>query len=107
MKDEESLKGVGRLCHLADLVEGMLDLLLADGVVPSRVVVGRVLLAGQQVALVEQFVVGAVLDLVDDRGLQVDEEGPRRKVAGSGLQEEGLKGLIAVVNILNCKKYFR
>ena len=105
MKDEESLKGVGRLRHLADLVEGMLDLLLADGVVPSRVVVGRVLLAGQQVALVEQFVVGAVLDLVDDRGLQVDEEGPRRKVAGSGLQEEGLKGLIAVVNILNCRKY--
>ena len=107
MQDEEPLQCIGRLCHLADLVHGLLDLLLADGVVSSGVVVGRILLAGQQVALVEQSVVGAVLDLVDDRGLQVDEEGPRRKVAGSGLQEEGLKGLIAVVNILNCKKYFK
>ena len=101
MKDYEPLQGVCGLCHLADLLKRLLDLLLADSVVSSGIVVGCILFAGQQVALVEQFVVGPVLDLVNDGGLQVDEQGPGSEAAGSGLQEESLKGLIIVVHILN------
>ena len=50
--------------HFPDFVEHGVDDLLADGVVTARVVVGRVLLAADQLLGVEQLAVGASADLV-------------------------------------------
>ena len=47
------------VCQLADPVQHQVDDLLADGVVPTSVVVRRVLLAGHQLLRVEQLAVGA------------------------------------------------
>ena len=47
------------VCQLADPVQHQVDDLLADGVVPTSVVVRRVLLAGHQLLGVEQLAVGA------------------------------------------------
>ena len=61
---------------MPDPVRGVVDVVLADGVVAARVVVGRVLLAADHGGGVEQILIGARRDLVNDGGLQVDEDGP-------------------------------
>ena len=47
-----------------------------DGVMAPGVVVGCVLLSGDQLLRVEQLAVRALPDLVDDARLEVDEDGP-------------------------------
>jgi hypothetical protein len=59
----------------ADLVEDLVDQLLADRVVTTSVVVRGILLAGDHVLRVEQGAVGAGADLIDDVGLQVGVDG--------------------------------
>ena len=64
------------LGHVPDPVCDDVDVVLADGVVAARVVVGRVLLAADHGRGVEEVLVGTCRDLVDDGGLEVDEDGP-------------------------------
>ena len=59
MEDEETLETGARVDELPDPVENQVDDLLPDGVVASSVVVGGVLLAGDQLLGVEQLPVGA------------------------------------------------
>ena len=84
--------------HLADAVEDEVDDLLADGVVAAGVVVGGVLLAGDQLLRVVELAVGAGADLVDDGGLEVDEDAARHVLAGAGLGEEGVEGVVAAAD---------
>lgn len=57
---------------------------------PIRTVVGGVLLAADQQLGVEELAVGASSDLVDGRGVQVDEDGTRDVFAAASLGEESL-----------------
>ena len=50
--------------HLAEPVCRVLDEVLADGVVASRVVVGRILLSGNQLFRMKQLTIGAATYLV-------------------------------------------
>ena len=59
---------------------------LTDGVVATGVVVGGVLLAGDELLRVEQLAVGAGADLVDYRRLEVDVDGARNVLASAGLR---------------------
>ena len=61
---------------MPDPVGDLLDVVLADGVVAARVVVGRVLLPADHRRRVEQLAVRPRRDLVDHGGLQVHEDGP-------------------------------
>ena len=61
------------------------DDLLPDNVVAPGVVVGRVLLAGDQLLRVEELAVGPDPHLVDDGWLQVHEDGPGDVLPGAGL----------------------
>ena len=61
---------------MPDPVCDEVDVVLADGVVAARVVVGRVLLAADHGRGVEEVLVGAGRDLVNDGGLEVDEDSP-------------------------------
>ena len=81
-----------RTNNTANLVHAPVNLLLADGVVATGVVVGRILLAAEQVLGVEEFAVGARPELVDGRRVQVEEDGPRDVFAVARLGEEGLVG---------------
>ena len=69
-------------------------LLLADGVVTPGVVVGRIFFAGDQLRRVEQLLVRAGSNLVDDGRLEVDEDRSRDVLAGAGFREEGVEGVI-------------
>ena len=83
VEHQEPLQTGAVVGQLADAVQGQVHDLLADRVVPARKVVGRVLLAGDQLLGVEQLAVRAGADFVDDGGLQ-EWEGMGGGWCGSG-----------------------
>ena len=96
--DEEALETSAVVRELADAVEDQVHDLLADGVVTTGVVVGGVLLAGDELLRVVQLAVGASADLVDHGGLEVNVDGARHVLAGAGLREEGVEGVVATTD---------
>ena len=64
MEDEESLETSALIGQLPDSVKDDINNLLADGVVAAGVVVGSVLLAGDQLLRVEQLSVGSGTNLI-------------------------------------------
>jgi len=100
VEHQEALQARAVVGQLADAVQGEVDNLLADGVVATGEVVGGVLLAGDQLLGVEQLAVGAGADLVDDGRLQVQEDAAGHVLAGTGLREEGVEGIVAAADRL-------
>ena len=94
VEDEEALQARALVGQLADSVQDQVDDLLPDCVVSPRVVVRRVLLAGDQLLRVEQLSVGPGPHLVHDGGLQVHEDSAGHVLAGAGLGEEGVEGVV-------------
>jgi hypothetical protein len=64
VEDEEALETSAGISQKSDAVEDLVDVLFADGVVTSGVVVGSVLLPGDQLLGVEQLSVGSSTDLI-------------------------------------------
>lgn len=77
VEDEEALKTTAVVGDAANLVQDLIDQLLADRIVATGVVVGRILLASNHVLRVEKAAVGAGADLVDDVGLEIAVDGSR------------------------------
>ena len=99
VEDEEALEPRAVVGELADAVEGQVDDLLADGVVPAGEVVGGVLLAGDELLRVEELAVGARADLVDDGRLEVEEDAARDVLARARLGEEGVEGVVSRADV--------
>jgi len=66
-----------------------------DGVMTTSVVVGGVLLSGDQLVRMKELSVSAEPDFVDDRRFEVDENGTRDVLAGSRFREEGVERVVA------------
>ena len=81
VEDQEALETTAVVGDPADLVEDLVDQLLADRVVATGIVVGRILLAGDHVLGVEQAAIGASPDLVDDVGLEIAVDRARHVLA--------------------------
>ena len=95
MEEKESLESSTSVRQLPDTVKNEVDNLLSDGVVSSGVVVGGVLLSVDQLLRVVQLTVCSASGLVDDGGLQIDEDCSWDVLASASLREEGLEGVIA------------
>lgn len=76
VEDEETLETSAVVGDTADLVEDLVNHLLADGVVATGVVVRGILTTGDHVLGVEKAAVGTGADLVDDIGLEITVDGP-------------------------------
>lgn len=76
MENEETLKTTAVIGHAADLVEHLINKLLADSVVTAGIVVGGVLLSGNHVLGVEEATVGTSANLIDDVGLEIAVDCP-------------------------------
>merc|ERR1719350_1659795 len=100
MEDEESLEPSALVSQLPDPVQDQVHDLLADGVVTPGVVIGSILLTGEKLLRMEQLPVDTSPHLVNDGGLKVHEDRPGYVLAGAGLREEGVKGVIAPSNSL-------
>ena len=77
VENEETLETAAVVGNAADLVEDLVDKLLADRVVATSIVVGGILLAADHVLGVEETAVGAGADLVDDIRLEIGVDGAR------------------------------
>ena len=98
VEDEESLETSAVVGQLADSVEDEVDNLLSDGVVTTGVVVSGIFLSGNQLLGVEELTVGSGSDLIDDGGLQVDEDGTGNVLSGTSLREEGVERVVTTTD---------
>jgi hypothetical protein len=72
-------------------VDDIVNHFLANGVVTTGIVVGGILLTTDQQLGVEKVTVFTGSDLVDRRGVEIDEQRSRNMLAAAGLGEEGLE----------------
>jgi len=98
VEQQEALEPRALIGQLPDPVEHQVHYLLADGVVPSGVVIGRILLAGDELLRMEELAVSTCADFVHHGGFEVHEHGPGDMFAGSGLGEEGVERVIATAD---------
>ena len=96
--DKEALETSAVVSELADAIEDKVDDFLTDGVVATGEIVASVLLAGDQLLGMEQLAVGTGANLVDDCGLEIDEDGTGNVLAGTGLGEKGVEGIITATD---------
>lgn len=94
VENQEALETSAAISNLTDAVKDSVDQLLADSIVTTGVVVGGVLLAGDQLLRMEQLTVGAGTDLVNDGGFEIDHDGTGHVLAGASLGEKGVKAAI-------------
>ena len=98
VEDEETLETSALVSELSDSVEAEIDDLLTDGVVTTGEVVGGILLTRDELLRVEELSVGAGSDLIDDGGLEIEEDGARDVLASTSLGEEGVESIIATTD---------
>merc|ERR1711934_907645 len=87
VEDHEALKTGTLVGELTEAVECEVDDLLAHGVVATSVVVGCVLLAGDELLWVVELTVGSGADLINQGGLKIEVDGTWHVLAGASLGE--------------------
>jgi hypothetical protein len=78
--------------NAADPINNALYELLANSIMTSRIVVCGIFFPADQQLWVEELAIIASADLIDGRGVKVDEDGTWHVFAARGLSEEGLMG---------------
>jgi len=96
--DDESLETSAIVSQLTDAVEREIDDFLAHSVMAAGEIVGSIFLAGDQLLGVEELAVCASADLVNDGGLQIEEDGTRDVLSGTSFGEKGVEGIISAAN---------
>jgi len=94
VEHHEALETGALVRKLTEAVEREVDDLLTHGVVTTSVVVGCILLAGDQLLGVVELAVGAGADLIDHGGLQIEVDGTGDVLASASLGEEGVEGIV-------------
>jgi len=100
VEDEETLETSALIGELADSVEAEIDDLTSDGVMSTGEVVGGILLSGDELLGVEQLSVSSGTDLIDDSGLEIEEDSAGDVLAGTSLGEEGVEGIVTTTDSL-------
>ena len=98
VEDKESLETSALIGELSDSVEAEINNLLTDGVVTTGEVVGGVLLTRDELLGVEELSVGTGTDLIDDGGLEIEEDSAGDVLASTSLGEEGVESIIATTD---------
>jgi len=98
VEKHEALETSAVVSQLANAIEDQINNFLSDGVMSTGKIVGGVLLTGDQLLGMEQLTVGASTDLINDGGLQIDEDGTRNVLAGTGFGEKGVEGIITATD---------
>jgi len=96
--DEETLETSALIGELSDTVEAKINNLFSDGVMTTGEVVGGIFLSGDELLGMEQLSVGAGTDLIDDGGLEIEEDGAGDVLASTSLGEEGVESVVATTD---------
>jgi hypothetical protein len=94
VEDEETLETSALISELSDSVEAEIDDFLTNGVMSSGEVVGGVFLSGDELLGVEELSVGSGSNLINDGGLEIEENGSGDVLASTSLGEEGVESII-------------
>jgi len=100
VEQQKSLKTSAIVGELANAVEDQIDNLFTDGVMATGEIVASIFLAGDQLLGMEQLSVGTGTDLINDGWLQINEDGTGHVLAGAGLGEKGVEGIITATDSL-------
>jgi hypothetical protein len=100
VEDEETLETSALISELSDSVEAEIDDLLTNGVVTSGEVVGSILFTGDELLGVEELSVGTSSDLIDNGGLEIEEDSAGNVLASTSLGEEGVESIITTTDSL-------
>jgi len=98
VEDEEALETSALIGELSDSVEAEINNLLTNGVVTTGEVVGGILLTRDELLGVEELSVGSGSHLVDDGGLEIEEDGSGDVLSGTSLGEEGVESIITATD---------
>ena len=98
MEDQKALKTSALVSEFANAIEHQVDDLFADRVVAASVVVGGVLLAGDELLGMEELPVSAGSDLIDDGRLEIDEDSSWHVLASPSFGEEGVEGVVSAAD---------
>jgi len=98
VEDKETLKTSALIGKLSDSIEAEIDDLLTDSVVTSGEVVSSILLTGDELLGVEKLSVGTSSNLIDNGGFKIKEDSSWDVLAGTGLREEGVEGIITTTD---------
>ena len=98
VEDKETLETSALIGELSDSVEAEINDLLTNGVVSSGEVVGGIFLTGDKLLWVEELSVGAGSDLIDNGGLEIEEDGSWDVLASTSLGEEGVEGIVTTTD---------
>ena len=94
MEDEESLESSALVGQFPDPVQTEINNLFANGVVTTSVVVGSILLSGDELFGVEELSVGSTPYFINDCGFQVEEDSTGNVLSRSSLAEESVESII-------------
>merc|ERR1719384_210781 len=98
VEHKESLETSALIGELSDSVEAGINNLLTNGVVTTGEVVGGILRTGDELLWVEELSVGAGSDLIDNGGLEIEEDGAGNVLASTSLREEGVESIVATTD---------
>merc|ERR1719199_2407996 len=87
----ESLQAGAVVSEFTDAVEHQVDDLLPNGVVPTREVVGSILLSSDELLWVEELAVCSCAHLIDHSGLQVYHHATRHMLASASLRKKSVE----------------
>ena len=94
------------ISEFSDSIEDNVDDLFTDGVVSPGVIVGRVLLARDQLLGMEQSIVLSQTHLVNHCRFKVDKDRARHVLTGASLREKRVERIVTLSNALNTH-YFK
>ena len=98
VEDHEALETSAVVSELSDAVKDKVDDLLADGVVTTGVVVGSILLAGDELLRVVELAVSTSADFITNSRFEINKDSTRDVLAGTSLREEGVEGVITTAD---------
>jgi len=98
VEDEETLETSALIGELSDSVEAEIDDLLTNGVVTSGEVVGGIFLSGDELLGMEELSVGSGSNLIDNGGLEIEEDTSGDVLASTSLGEEGVESVITTTD---------
>ena len=98
VEDEEALETSALISELTDSVEAEINNFLTNGVVTTSEVVGSILLTRDELLWVEELSVGTGTDLIDNGGLEIEEDAAGDVLAGTSLGEEGVESIITTTD---------
>ena len=98
VEDEEALESSALIGELSDSVEAEIDDFLTNGVMASGEVVGGIFFTGDELLWMEELAVGSGSDLIDDGGLEIEEDSAGDVLAGTSLGEEGVESIVATTD---------